>query len=119
MQVSTYSDIKALVLRRYLDFAMSRGIAKGWSIEQVVGSVAYELENAFESPLHDAMAQVVLLSLCWPDANTFNGAPRSALREMLCNSAVSNAIVNLDALEKDELLEDLGALGISASSHSE
>lgn len=59
----TYQAIKVWALEAYYDFCRDRGLVKRWSHREILGSVDYEFENAFERPVEKLMLSVVQLVL--------------------------------------------------------
>ena len=107
----SYSEIKASAQDAYYDFARDHGFKLGRSLEQVLGAVSYDLENAYDYPFERLMASVVqfVLSGGW-----FTGPaefPRTEISQALKNEGIRTSLNSLPLTESSLFLHDLRILG--------
>ena len=107
---ATYRQIKFAVLGAYFDFCRDRGIGLGWPHEQVLGSVAYEYENVFESSLENLMLRVVLLVCSGGWYKNADENARNWIAGLLRENEIADLLKAVPFEESEEFVHDLRAL---------
>lgn len=108
----TYQTIKIWVLDAYYDFCRDRGLGKRWSHREVLGSIDYEFENTFQSPVENFMLCVVQLVLSGGWHSDGEQHMRKWIGDQLVEHGLEEILKNVPEEEAELFRHDLRILKI-------
>lgn len=105
----TYFEVQKTVLAYYWRGRRNR---PDWSSESLLAWVADELENSFVNPLEQLFQELTMLGLTQGWHPALGDFHYERCKALVSSMDLAREPVQMDAMEKDELMNDLRILGV-------